>query len=113
MKYIGVIINHKLNWCEHIAYVENKVSKGIGILYKARQFVDKKSLHNMYYYYIYPYIIYCIRVWGSACQTHLIIILKKYYIKILIITPLIFSTKQFGDNNNIFTLSGTHPTNFY
>ena len=55
IKYLGVIIDHKLNWCEHIAHVKNKVSKGIGILYKARQFLDKKSLHNLYYSYIYPY----------------------------------------------------------
>ena len=71
IKYLGVIIDHKLNWCEHIAHVKNKVSKGIGVLYKARQFLDKKSLHNLYYSYIYPYLIYCIEVWGSACQTHL------------------------------------------
>ena len=71
IKYLGVIIDHKLNWCEHISYVKNKVSKGVGILYKARQYLDKKSLHNLYYSYIYPYLIYCIEVWGSACQTHL------------------------------------------
>ena len=28
MKYLGVIIDHKLKWCEHISYVKNKVSKG-------------------------------------------------------------------------------------
>ena len=71
IKYIGVIIDHKLNWCDHIAHVKNNVSKGIGILYKARQFLDKKSLHNLYYSYIYSYLIYCIEVWGSACQSHL------------------------------------------
>ena len=43
IKYFRVIIDHKLNWCEHIAHVKNKVSKVIGILYKARQFLDKKS----------------------------------------------------------------------
>ena len=62
IKYLGVIIDHKLTWCEHISHVKKKVSKGIGILYKARQFLDKKSLHNLYYSYIYPYLIYCIEV---------------------------------------------------
>ena len=33
VKYLGVIIDHKLNWIEHIAYVKNKISKGIGIMY--------------------------------------------------------------------------------
>ena len=40
--YIGVIIDHKLNWIEHISYVKSKISKGIGIMYKARQFLSKK-----------------------------------------------------------------------
>ena len=43
IKYLGVIIDHKLNWCDHIAHVKNKVSKGIGILYKTIQFLDKKA----------------------------------------------------------------------
>ena len=29
-KYPGVIIDHKLNWTQHIAHVKNKVSRGIG-----------------------------------------------------------------------------------
>ena len=40
MKYLGVIIDHKLKWCEHISYVKNKVSKGLGIIFKASMFVD-------------------------------------------------------------------------
>ena len=38
LKYLGVIVDHKLNWIEHISYVRNKVSKGIGIMYKAIRF---------------------------------------------------------------------------
>ena len=67
IKYLGVIIDHKLNWIEHIAYVKNKISKGIGILYKARH---KGTLLNLFYAYIYPYMPYCIEIWGSATQTH-------------------------------------------
>ena len=69
LKYLGVIIDHKLNWIEHIAYVRNKISKGIGIMFKARVALDKNSLMNLYYSYIYPYLIYCIEVWGTASKT--------------------------------------------
>ena len=31
MKYLCVIIDHKLKWCEHISYIKNKVSKGLGL----------------------------------------------------------------------------------
>ena len=42
MKYLGVIIDHKLKWCEHISYVKNKVSKGLCIIFKARTVLDQK-----------------------------------------------------------------------
>ena len=41
IKYLGVIIDHKLKWCEHISYVKNKVSKDLDIIFKAGMFVDK------------------------------------------------------------------------
>ena len=39
IKYLGVIIDHKLKWCEHIAYVKNKVSKGLGIIFVILKFI--------------------------------------------------------------------------
>ena len=43
----------------------------LGIMYKARQYLSKCTLLNLYYAYIYPYMTYCIEIWGSATQTHL------------------------------------------
>ena len=70
-KYLGVIIDHKLNRIEHISYVKSKMSKGIGIMYKARQFLTKKALLMLYHVSIFPYMTYCIEVWGCASQTQL------------------------------------------
>ena len=84
-KYLGVIIDHKLNWIEHISYVKSKMSKGIGILYKARQFLTKKALLMLYHAYIFPYMTYCIEVWGCASQTQLncLFLLQKKIIRIM------------------------------
>ena len=48
-KYLGVIIDHKLNWIEHISYVKSKISKGIEIMYKARYFLTKMALLSLYH----------------------------------------------------------------
>ena len=64
LKYIGVIIDYKLNWTQHIAHVKNKVSKGISIMYRARSYLTKNSLKKLYFSYIYPYLTYCIEIWG-------------------------------------------------
>ena len=70
-KYLGVIINQKLNGTQHIDYVKIKFSKGIGIMYRTRNCLTKKSLMNLCSSYIYPYLIYCIEIWGISPQTHL------------------------------------------
>ena len=38
---------------------------------KARRFLNKKSLLSLYHSYIYPYLIYCIEVWGCAAPSHI------------------------------------------
>ena len=80
-KYLGIIIDVKFNWIEHITYIKNKISKAIGIMYKARQYLNKSSLFNLYYSYVYPYLTYCIEVWGCAYPTHLqcLFLLQKNY----------------------------------
>ena len=41
-KFLGLIIDSKLNWSDHITYIKNEISKSIGILTKIRRFIDKK-----------------------------------------------------------------------
>ena len=47
IKYLGIIVDHKLNWLDHITYVKAKTSKGIGIIYKVRKYLHKNSLQNL------------------------------------------------------------------
>ena len=70
-KYLGVILDSKMSWIQHMAYVKNKVSKWIGIMFKARTYLDRTSLINLYNAYIYPYLIYCVESWGNAPKCHL------------------------------------------
>ena len=70
-KFLGIIVDNKLNWSAQITYIKNKISKSIGIISKIRQFLDKHTLRNMYFSFIYPYLIYCIETWGNVHDTHL------------------------------------------
>ena len=110
LQYLGIIIDHKLNWVQHITYVKNKIAKGIGIMYKARRFLTKACLTNLYHTYIYPYLIYCIEVWGIAPKCHLnhrLIIQKKIvriirYAHYLAHTEIIFKELSILPIYNIF-----------
>ena len=37
-KYLGVILDSKMSWVQHITHVKSKASKGIGIMYQARKY---------------------------------------------------------------------------
>ena len=54
-------------------------------MYKARQFLTKKALLMLYHAYIFPYMTYCIEVWGCASQTQLncLFLLQKKIIRIM------------------------------
>ena len=54
-KFLGVIIDHKLN----------TISKSIGIINKTQNLLDKSTLRNLYFTFIYPYLIYCIEIWET------------------------------------------------
>ena len=75
-QFLGVIIDDKLKWTAHIQYIKNKLSKSIGIMYKCRNYFDKETMRNLYFSCIYPYLTYCVEIWGNACNIHLDPIVK-------------------------------------
>ena len=40
-KFLGVIIDNKLSWKYHIAYISGKIARGIGMILKARKYLLK------------------------------------------------------------------------
>ena len=71
IKFLDVLLDENLSWKTHIKYIENKISKNISILFKARSFLYKKSLLSLYYSYIHSHINYGSVSWGSTCRTNL------------------------------------------
>ena len=88
-KFLGVLLDSKLNFKKHIAHVRSKVSKGIYILGRARKFFDEITLKNLYYAFIHPYFTYCREVWGGTFDTYLrpLEILQKRALRIIAGVP--------------------------
>ena len=51
-KFLGVIIDDKLSFSRHVSYIKNKISKGMGIIIKARKYLNKKSLLDLYHAFV-------------------------------------------------------------
>ena len=61
IKYLDMIIDDKITWISHITYVKNTVSKDVGILFKVKNYLNRKVFISLYHSYIYPYLIYCVK----------------------------------------------------
>ena len=70
-KFLGVLLDENLNWKEHIKYTENKIAKNLGLLYKARPFLERNGLLALYHSYIQTYTNYANIAWGCACKTNI------------------------------------------
>ena len=70
-KFLCVILDDKLSFSRHVSYIKNKISKGIGIIIKARKYLNRKSLLDLYHAFVYPYLTYCIEVWGNMSNVHI------------------------------------------
>lgn len=82
-KFLGVIIDCKMTWKNHIMYIKSKIAKNVGIISRARILLNRSCLKTLYYSFIYPYLTYCIEIWGFTCKTYLepLIVLQKKVIR--------------------------------
>ena len=96
-KFLGVIIDEKLTWKDHISLVRSKLSKTVGILYRIRHLLNRSALFILYCSLFLPYLTYCAEIWGNTYKsnTQCIFLLQKkivrtFMVHILEITPMLF-----------------------
>lgn len=95
--FLGVALDEKLTWKQHIDSTSKKVSRTIGLLYKAKAVLDKDTLLLLYQTLLYPLLSYCNIVYGKAAETHLnrLHILQKKCVRIICKLPFREHTKEF------------------
>ena len=84
-KFLGVVIDQHLNFQQHINYIKSKISRALGILYKARKIFGKQTLLTLYNSFVQPHFMYCIGVWGKAPRSYLdpLVKLQKRAIRVI------------------------------
>ena len=98
LKFLGVLLDENLCWKEHIKYIESKIAKNIGLLYKAKPYIDKHSLSSLYHSYIHSYINYGNIAWGSTTRTNL----KKIYSQQKHAIRIVYSKDRLSHTRELF-----------
>ena len=69
VKYLGFVFDCNLNWHEHVINVNNKISKGLGMIKACRALLPHSCLLSIHYAYVYPLLMYGIEFWGIVGKT--------------------------------------------
>ena len=70
-KYLGVGIDEKLNWHEHVNYICSSLIKCFEIFSKIKHFMNKDTARNIYFALIYSRINYGIEVYGKCAASYM------------------------------------------
>lgn len=108
-KYLGVMLDSKINWSQHINYTKSKAIKAMGALnaiFNRKSKLSSISKLRIYTTLIRPCLTYAAPVWSSTCQTNYnkIQVIQNKALKISYNTPFRANLHKLHDSINLPTL---------
>ena len=96
INYLGVIIDSKLLFKEHILKLQSKLSRAVAIMYKLKHIVPLRILIRLYHAFFHSHLLYGLLVWSATYTSYLqpINILQNKVLRII-------SNKQRWTNSTI------------
>lgn len=71
VKFLGVFIDSKLTWHDHISHLCSQVAKSVGIIGRLKYIPPKNVLRAIYLTLVYPRLSYCSLAWSGTSNTSL------------------------------------------
>ena len=97
-KIVGVLFDDRLEWSNYITYRNSKISKGVGIICRAKKYFNTSALINLYNAFVFPYFIYCVEIWGNALSIHIHSLIKLQNKIVRMITSSYHTAQQLYTN---------------
>lgn len=108
IKFLGVILDNKLTFKNHIHATAGKIASAVGNMYRLKPFMQSHTLANIYYALVQSHIQYAILTWGSAAASNLTRLksLQKRAINIIVSSdyPPTCNHRKFMSFDNLFKL---------
>lgn len=105
---LGVLLDDKLSFREHIQRVANRLSKSsYGIRIIARN-TSRPTIFTAYYGLIYPILRYGIVVWGGSTEMERVFVAQKKILRIMLHLSSRHSCRGLFKNNSLLTAYGVY-----
>ena len=72
VKYLGIVLDNKLQFKQHIALLESKLSRSLGFLFKTKSFLPKDILKKLYYAFIHSHLNFGLIIWSATPKSNLL-----------------------------------------
>ena len=70
-RFLGVIVDDKLNWASHIRAIKTKMSRFIGVMFKIKRKLPIKARLQIFQSFVQSHLNFCSLVWGFAAKSHI------------------------------------------
>ena len=70
-RFLGVIVDDKLSWSEHIKAVKTKMARYLGIMYKLKRLIPITARLQIFQSLVQSHLNFCSLVWGFASKSHI------------------------------------------
>ena len=109
-KFLGIKIDNRLKFDQHIADISVKISKSIGILFKLSNVLPSSTLLSIYNSLVHSHLMYCNAIWGGTHDVHIhpLFMLQKKCIRIINKTSFLAHTHPLFASNNILKIKDIH-----
>ncbi len=70
-RFLGVIIDEKLTWTNHIKALKSKMSRYVGIMYRIKSSIPLEVRIQIYHSFVQSHLNFCSLVWGFSAKSNI------------------------------------------
>ena len=109
-KYIGMILDEKLTWNEHVNMIIRKIVKFFGIFNNMKSYVSSRLARQLYFAFIFPHIKYGIEVYGATSLKNIkrLQVIQNKLLKLLLNKNRLTPTNTIHKENNLLKVNDIH-----
>ena len=107
MKYLGLLLDQKLNYNEHVQSICNSILKYFGIFNHIKHKVNKKTARQLYFAFVSSRIKYGIEIYGNCSERNVnkIHTMQNKLLKLLLQLDRLTPTSVLHKNLNILKIN--------
>ena len=70
-RFLGVLVDDKLKWSQHVKTLKSKMSRYVGIMYRVKSLIPIQARLQLFHSFVQSHINFCSLVWGFSAKSNI------------------------------------------